>query len=257
MDGRLLKELETRGIATSSAGWVTMPPRIAQLYVMVLAVVAGKDLDAPVLADEDDGQLAEHFFALREACEACGAPASQCPLDGFAWAQQLATFPTSKRLEGVPAAAVLRWRERHTIERHEFRCAVQERLTAVASLASPNAIRSQMGALAEEINAAIDETRRSRRKCTLREFSAAIGVGMPAALGAAAAVAGSPWLVAGFGGVGSVALGAMYWAVHRRPAKERFGWRAYEYLLSLDDEPALRESRACAKERVHLAEQHG
>jgi hypothetical protein len=227
IEGGLLERLQGKGLAAAGGEWVKMSPEMAALYKVILANVAGRELNAPPTTDETSCE-APVLFEYRRLCR---GTAKAAPPDGFACARMLAPFPVleSPSSRVLTTENLLKVRATLPTQRRIFRETVQDRIGQIADLPSSDAMRSHLRDFEGEIEGEVHSQRGALFASNLRDAVRFILISAPASIGAAVAVAESIPLVGAVGVVGSVGLGIA--DVLMRASQRK---RAGNYLLLLE-----------------------
>jgi hypothetical protein len=225
MDRSLLKSLESKKLATVAGQWAHMSAPVARLFQIAMANEASGHLLAAPITETNMGNVASTYFSARKVAR----DPESVPTDGLQWAQLYTPFPSVEAVRPLKVETLLDLRTKHAHQRRAFRDTIQQRTEAMATLPSPEAIRSHLEEMADEMQKELEEQREALRAAGVREAWTLLGVSSPLSIGTGTALLSGPTPAAAIGAFGAVGLGVMDWFVQRHKQQRTEG----HYLLSV------------------------
>jgi hypothetical protein len=225
MDRPLLKSLESKKLATVAGQWAHMSAPVARLFQIAMANEASGHLMAAPITETNMGNVASTYFSARKVAR----DPQSVPTDGLQWAQLYTPFPSVEAVAPLKVEKLLDLRTKHAHQRRAFRDSVQRRTEAMATLPSPEAIRSHLEEMADEMKKELEEQQEALRAAGVREAWTLLGVSSPLSIGTGTALLSGPTPAAAIGAFGAVGLGVVDWYVQRQKQNRTEG----HYLLSV------------------------
>jgi hypothetical protein len=168
--------LYRKGLSHKNGIWLKMDPVVAGFYMICLASVMSDSLRAPMITDSGKFEIAGQYLSFGEP----PAPLKQAVHKQDVLLKLGIPFPSKKDVSGLSLDNLLKFREKYSAERGQFRETIEGIKSMAASIQDANALSDYLNEQKQKIKQAVDEHKKALREVGVTALVSSLDITLPA-----------------------------------------------------------------------------